>query len=163
MVIGWGEFNTFVIVSCRAWASTAGMSFVFNFSSFLIGLIIYAAFRYCDPIKDGVIFSKDQVIRYHSYSQVHPLNCTKAIKCDESAWLLVSVNWERIVRKTCRRWTLRGIMPTLRLIFRMAPVRQLASYCDLAANNKYASSSQLDPRSLKGKETFEAVFCFVFS
>ena len=54
-------------------------------------------------------------------------------------------------------------MPTLRLIFRMAPVRQLASYCDLAANNKYASSSQLDPRSLKGKETFEAVFCFVFS
>ena len=122
MVIGWGEFNTFVIVSCRAWASTAGMSFVFNFSSFLIGLIIYAAFRYCDPIKDGVIFSKDQVIRYHSYSQVHPLNCTKAIKCDESAWLLVSVNWERIVRKTCRRWTLRGIMPTLRLIFRMAPV-----------------------------------------
>ena len=121
MVIGWGEFNTFVIVSCRAWASTAGMSFVFNFSSFLIGLIIYAAFRYCDPIKDGVIFSKDQVIRYHSYSQVHPLNCTKAIKCDESAWLLVSVNWERIVRKTCRRWALRGIMPTLRLISRRAP------------------------------------------
>ena len=63
VMIGCGESNTFMIVFCRAWAATAGMSFVFNLSSFLIGLIIYAAFRYCDPIKDGVIFSKDQVIR----------------------------------------------------------------------------------------------------
>ena len=49
-------------VFCRAWAAASGMSFGFNLLTAAIGVIMFAAFRYCDPIKDGVIFSNDQVM-----------------------------------------------------------------------------------------------------
>ena len=38
------------------------MSFLFNVLSAALGLIIFAAYKYCDPIKDGAIFSNDQVM-----------------------------------------------------------------------------------------------------
>lgn len=41
--------------------ATAGMSFVFELLSAALGLIIFAAFRYCDPIEEGAIFTNDQV------------------------------------------------------------------------------------------------------
>ena len=40
------------------------MSFGFNLLTAAIGVIMFAAFRYCDPIKDGVIIRNDQVMNY---------------------------------------------------------------------------------------------------
>ena len=50
-----------VFLTCRSYVATAGMSFLFNVLSAALGLIIFAAYKYCDPIKDGVISKKDQV------------------------------------------------------------------------------------------------------
>ena len=50
------------LLFCRTYSVTALLWAVFTLLCGLMGLVIFAFNKYCDPIKDGEIISKDQVV-----------------------------------------------------------------------------------------------------
>ena len=50
-----------LIFTCRAYSITALGGSMFGIMCFVVGLLTFSHNKLCDPIKDGVIQSKDQV------------------------------------------------------------------------------------------------------
>lgn len=47
------------------YGATAVASIIFGICGALMGLLIFAHFKLCDPLTEGVVFSKDQVREDH--------------------------------------------------------------------------------------------------